>query len=143
MMRRQFHSLAMFTPLLLIIAAAQDHTATAVTPPSSAARDKMLPPSDVSMIALTPRVSLAPLSSDEIARQKAKHRTAVGQNRNLSATSMRGQWMENAHGQWVWSVSVRAVGAAGLRLHFKTFDAGTGHVWVHDGAGEGGQILGP
>jgi len=43
----------------------------------------------------------------------------------------------------VWRLALHSQDAAGLRVHFTGFDAGSGRVWVHAGTGEESEIHGP
>ncbi len=144
MKSRHFYTLALTVLLLPITTVAQEAHQNAVSritiPP---AHVKTLPPGGPLAIASSPRISLPALSRAEIASRAKRYRTAVGQNRDLPAASLRGAWTPNDKGQWVWSLSLRAADAAGIRLHFTGFDPGTGEVWVHDGSGDSDHVLGP
>ncbi|MDP2997044.1 MAG: PPC domain-containing protein [Bryobacterales bacterium] len=43
----------------------------------------------------------------------------------------------------VWRLALHSQEAGGLRVHFTSFDAGSGRVWVHAGTGEESEIHGP
>src|SRR5271165_17613 len=58
------------------------------------------------------------------------HQTRVGVNRPLPAfDATAGQWWTNTDGARIWSLQIRSLGATGLRLHLRNFDAGPGVLW--------------
>src|SRR5260370_17963554 len=101
-----------------------------------------VPLGSTSTTASSPQFVLPPLTTEEIASRRATGRAPVGQHRDLPR-SVRGTWLQAASGDWFWTASIRATGAAGIRLHFTNFDIGKGRVWIHDGAAEHGQLFGP
>src|SRR5277367_2834419 len=91
--------------------------------PSAASRPRSLP-----LLELT---SLAPDTISQLSQPP--HESRVGVNRPVPAfDASSGQWWTSADGTKVWSLQIRSLGATGLRLHFKHFDAGAGALWVFD-----------
>ncbi len=43
----------------------------------------------------------------------------------------------------VWRLAIQSPGAVAMRLHFTSFDVGSGQVWMHDGSGDEDRVLGP
>ena len=106
--------------------------------PESAARPQIT--QDQRVIAESHRVSLTALTEAEIKTRRERFPTAVGQNRPVPA-NIGGRWIPSAGGKLVWSLAFHVPSAAGLRLHFTSFDAGQGQVWIHDG--DTAQVFGP
>lgn len=70
--------------------------------------------------------------------------TASGLHRKLNEPlQVAGRWQDTSSGRRVWSAAVHSPGAAALRVHFSSFQAGAGRVWVHSGQPEPGEIGGP
>ncbi|MEK7408077.1 MAG: PPC domain-containing protein [Acidobacteriota bacterium] len=88
---------------------------------------------------------LAPLSNDELPRLVPDDKPPVaGVHRKLTEEAVdSGQWQTLADGRQVWRLAIRSPEAAGLRLHFTGFSAGSGRVWIHDGSREESEIQGP
>ena len=76
------------------------------------------------------------VAASEIDKAKAAQgiREAVGVHRALPAAAVKkGRWTKLRDGAPIWRLALRSPGAAGLRLHFREFDAGEGSVWVRNG----------
>ncbi len=83
-----------------------------------------------------PVFALAAVSPAEIEKAKAAAgiREPVGIHRALPAAVVKkGRWTKLKDGGSLWRLAIRSPGAAGLRLHFREFDAGEGSVWVRAG----------
>jgi hypothetical protein len=85
-------------------------------------------------------VALAPLGETEAALLAGPGpRLKTGVQRRLAPHTL-------AAGNWdtprVWRMAVRSPGARGIRVEFANFDAGDGHVWIHDSATIAGPYTG-
>lgn len=85
--------------------------------------------------------ALAPLSGPEravLAGPGPRLRTGV--HRSLPASLLSaGDWETSTDGRRLWRMAIRSPGSVGIRVEFRNFSAGSGKVWLHDGA----QVAGP
>ncbi len=87
---------------------------------------------------------LAPLEAASLAIEEpgiGPKRT--GLHRRLDAETLAiGRWETTANGRSIWRAAIRSTGAAGVRVHFRKFDAGKDAVWIHDGETSDGPYSG-
>src|SRR5208283_1027344 len=98
------------------------------TPVTRSAPSASVGPRSVAVLELP---ALAPETISSLSQPP--HQTRVGVNRPLPAfDATAGQWWTNTDGARIWSLQIRSLGATGLRLHLRNFDAGPGVLWVFD-----------
>ncbi|MBI4874921.1 MAG: hypothetical protein HY822_09855 [Acidobacteria bacterium] len=92
-------------------------------------------------------VRLGALSREERARMESAGRgeaKVAGVHRRLESAALEQGRVEYLDGQRpIWRLALDSADAAGVRVHFTSFDAGGGRVWVHDGRGDESEIHGP
>ena len=92
-------------------------------------------------------IRLGALGGDERKRFEMAGRAeakAAGVHRRVDPNLLERGRAESLDGQRsVWRLALHSQDAAGLRIHFTGFDAGSGRVWVHAGTGEESEIRGP
>lgn len=87
---------------------------------------------------------LAPLDAASLAIEEpaiGPKRTGIHRAIGADVLSL-GRWETAANGSPVWRAAIRSTGAAGVRVHFRGFDAGAGAVWIHDGETSDGPYTG-
>jgi hypothetical protein len=103
-----------------------------------------VPPSMQFHLAGVRGIELQPLSKAELAmpvRPGAPRQ--VGLHRSLPADALdRGVWVTLPSGKRIWQLAIQSMGAARVRIQFGGFAAGTGRIWVHNGAEADGPYSG-
>lgn len=110
----------------------------------SHADNHALPPSLSLHVAPARGIELQPPSRAELAmpeRPGSPHQ--IGLHRSVPADALdRGVWVALPDGKRVWQLSIHSGGAAQVRIQFGDFAAGSGKVWIHNGAEADGPYTG-
>jgi hypothetical protein len=88
-------------------------------------------------------IKLKPLNEKERAAVNSSGRSPMtaGVHRTLPAKPTQGKWTKLNDGTSLWRLAIHSPNAKAMRIHFTSFDAGQGRVWVY--ASGGRQFFGP
>ena len=142
--RVSFRSAALF--LCLSLAALSQIVPSVPSRPSAPVSRPSLPvPSQRFDASPSRTFALGPID-DTLRDQPSPRRgvTRIGVTRALAPAALaEGTWQTMPDGSALWRLTIKSPNALGIRLHFASFAAGEGQVWVHDAASPATQTFGP
>ena len=132
----------LISAMFLVAATASAQRKSPVMGPVKLPEVKELPPGLVAGLPQAERYMLGELAPSERALLAAKGRVPhIGVHRPIGSEALSGgQWETLPNGAAIWRFAIHSPSAAGMRVQFRAFSAGSGKVWVY---GADGQSQGP